>query len=69
MPTNKTTFKMSTDGIALGIATVAIAAVFLAATWCLVLGAKRWQDPCSAVLLPHNLNPMDLRELRGRILG
>ncbi|KAK8055947.1 hypothetical protein PG993_001174 [Apiospora rasikravindrae] len=66
MPSNS---KITAEGVALGIAIVAAGAVFLAAAWALVIEAKEWQDPSSAALSPYNMNLMDLRELRGRVLG
>ncbi|KAK8125416.1 uncharacterized protein PG998_001175 [Apiospora kogelbergensis] len=74
MPSNKEASKISTDGVALSIAlagavATAISAAAVVVAWCLMLGARRWQDPSNAALSPHNLNQMDLRELRGRMLG
>lgn len=64
MPLSKKAHEIA-DGIILGIA---IGAIVLAGVWCLVLGAKRWQDPSSAALSPQNLNLLDLRQLQGRML-
>ncbi|KAK7940952.1 uncharacterized protein PG986_013339 [Apiospora aurea] len=69
MPTNKKTYKISAEVVTLGIVMTAAGAVFLAATWALVTGAKRCQDPSSAALSPYDVNLMDLRELRGRVFG